>query len=516
VKASRLTSSRLAVLPLGGLTALVLVVPVTPSRRDALELLIAGALVVVGAGGCLTDRPWRGMWAIATAATLAVVAVAHPVGQSTTSSWLPVAAGPLVAACAAAAIVGKTWPGWLALAGGILAGPLRMLLDDPFLDPTCTGCAHNPIVLAPHHDFAHVLLIVGTATAAAAVAAAATRSASWLLLGGALVVGASIRWPEARTAIAAIALFAVVADLRRAVVLQRRVESLVRALRTDADLEEMLRHRLGDPNLVVAHWLTGERRFVTRTGFDGPDRTDGQITTELRVGGTLVAQIHHDPRSAEVIALADAIDAPARIALENEGLSARLAAHARELQRSRQRIVERGDLERRQLERDVHDGAQQHVLALGFDLRTAINQTLPTDPRRAVLEHCLAETTSALDDLRDLSHGLYPPSLQAAGLASALQSLARRFEVNVTIDHVPSGRLQTPVERTLFALVADAAGSTEHDLAVDIERLGASVEARISGTKATPGQQVLDRIAALDGSLTATDHTIRVVIPCAS
>jgi signal transduction histidine kinase len=371
-------------------------------------------------------------------------------------------------------------------------------------------------VFAHHPDLARTLLIVGTALAAGAVAAAAWRSASWWLWSSALVVGASIWWPEAKAVAAALALFTVVAELVRAAVLRRRVDSLVRALRTDADLEEMLRRRLDDPNLIVAHWLAEDERFVTRTGLDGPERTDGQITTELRVGGTLVAQIHHDPRSAEVIALADAIDAPARIALENEGLSARLASHAIELKRSRQRIVERGDLERRQLERDVHDGAQQHLLALGFDIRTALSQIDASDSRRAVLEQCFAETTRALDDLRDLSHGLYPPSLQAAGLAPALQSLARRFEVEVAIGHLPDGRLQSPVERALYALVADAAGSAERNLAVDIELLGDNVEARIIGTEALPGQQVLDRIAALDGTLTAGDRTIRAVIPCAS
>ena len=214
-------------------------------------------------------------------------------------------------------------------------------------------------------------------------------------------------------------------------------------------------------------------------------------------------------------ALVNALDGPARLALENERLSAQLKARERELERSRARIIERGDSERRDLERDVHDGAQQHVLALGFDLRTAIAALQVDDPLLQILAECLVETMSTLDDLRELSHGLYPPSLDAGGLTSALHALSRRAAVAVNIGDLPAGRLPAPVERTVFALVADAALSALNHFDVTVDHREQNVEVRIIGTSRPIAQVVADRVATLGGRLTATGTTLVAVIPCA-
>lgn len=509
----RFAATRYAILPFGGLAVLVVLLPATPSGDHTADLLIASALLAAGSVGWLLTLRWRGGWAVATAAALIVHATINPANVR----WLTLAAGPLAVGFAAITIGGCTRFWGMALAGGIVAGPLRMLVYDPFLDPTCSGCRHSSIVLAHHPAAARSLFMVGSLAIAAALAAMAVRrTRPWPLLAVAGVIGASIWVPGAGVAAGAIALGVISRDVIRTTTSRRRVSHLVRMFRENIDLEQTLRKTLGDPTLDVAFWLDGEGRFAGLNGAAAPVCASGQVTTELRMGDKLVAAIHHDPKSVEVLAIVGALDGPARIALENECLSAQLASQTRELQRSRLRIIERGDLERQQLERDVHDGAQQHVLALGFDLRTELTRTSHDDPRRPMLEHCLTETSRALDDLRELSHGLYPPSLEAGGLVPALRALTRRTAVDLTIRTVPAHRMPAPVERALFALVSDAAGRAVHDLDVDIKTCDTHVEVRIVGSGAPSGQQVFDRIAALDGTLTADHTTINAMIPCAS
>ncbi len=512
---TRLAASRHAVVPLGGLAVLVLLPPATPSGNHTADLVIASALLAVGSVGWFLTLRWRGGWAVATAGALIVHAAIDRANDPSAVRWLATAAGPLVVAFAAITIGGRKRYWWMALAGGIVAGPLRMLVYDPFLDPSCDGCRHSPVVLAHHPAVARSFFTVGSLLMAAALATIAVRLArSWPLLVAAVVVGASIWRPETGVAAAAIALGVISSQLIRTTTSRRRVSHLVRVFRDDVHLEQTLRMAISDPTLTVAYWLDAEDRFAARTDGTASDPADGQVVTELRIGDKLVAAIYHNREVSAVIALADALDGPARIALDNEYLAAQVASQSRELQRSRMRIIERSDLERQQLERDVHDGAQQHVLALGFGLRTELTRMSGEDPRRPVIERCLAETSRALDDLRELSHGLYPPSLQAGGLVPALHALSGRSPVDVTICTVPAHRLPTPIERAVFVLVADAAGTAEHALDVDITTSDTTVTVHMIGMGAPPGQHVVDRIAALDGSIVAYGSTIEAVIPC--
>ena len=505
-----------AIVPLGGLGLILVALPPTPSGAHATDLVAASALLAAGSIAWLVERRWQGACAVLSAVALAVVANADPVGGGASIRGLSIVAGPLVVPLSVGAMGGRGRWWWTALVGGVIAGPLRALVYDPFLDPNCALCRHNPAAISHHPELARVLLVAGTALTALAVAAIAAKAPRrWSFVTVALIASAAVWWSGIRFAAGLVAVVVIAIDIVHSTAARRRVSQLVQMLREEVDLEQTLGKSLGDPALRVAYWLDEERCFAAKNGGPDPGPTGAQITTELRMGADLVALIHHDPAVAEVAALAGALDGPARLALENERLAAQLASQARELQRSRARIVERGDIERRRLERDVHDGAQQHVLALGFDLRTMLANIAPDDPTRPILERCLAETMSALDELRELSHGLYPPSLEAGGLSPALGALSRRAPVAVAIGNVPRTRLPTAVERTVFALVADSTAVAQLDLDIEIELVEANVEVRIFGAIAPSGQVVLDRIAALDGSLTRSENTIRAMIPCA-
>jgi len=308
---------------------------------------------------------------------------------------------------------------------------------------------------------------------------------------------------------------------------RRRIELLVDVVGAGTDLTQILRQSLGDPRLTVAYWLDDERRFTARDGGPPPSPPFGQVSTDLRVGGRLAARVHHAAGS-RVAQVARALDTPTQLVLENERLSARLAARVVELAASRARIVARADAERRTIERDVHDGAQQHVLALGFDLRVAL-ASLPTGhPSRPVLQECLALTQRGLEELRVLSHGLNPPLLVERGLVPALASMARRsstpVDLTATVD-LDDVRLPPSVERVAYALVTDAATRAPHGIqvAATVSRSRArELTLTIDGTVGGPAGVLADRVAALSGRLVPAtgsrtaggDQRLVAVIPC--
>ncbi len=242
--------------------------------------------------------------------------------------------------------------------------------------------------------------------------------------------------------------------------------------------------------------------------------TAGQSTTEIRTGSTLLAVVHHDGTSIGVRYLAELLDGPARLAVANQCLRAQLASHERALRKSRRRLIEQWDVDRRRMERDIHDSAQHLVLSLGLEVQQA-----PADPDldplvRHDLQRCLGLVRQALDELREVSHGLYPPSLESRGLGPALNTLAMYSDGNLTIGKMPHYRLPASVERTVIALVADLAtdGTPLH---VDIELDDGDARITLGGIGHEPGRAVLDRIDVLDGTVARHDHCLEAVIPCA-
>jgi signal transduction histidine kinase len=138
-------------------------------------------------------------------------------------------------------------------------------------------------------------------------------------------------------------------------------------------------------------------------------------------------------------------------------LNAELHARLEELAASRARIVTAGDVERRRLERNLHDGAQQRLVTLSLSLRTALAK-LDSDPAaaRAVLTDAGEELAVALEELRELAHGLHPAILSDRGLRAAVEGLLGRVPVPVEIAEISDERLPEPVEAAAYYLIAEA------------------------------------------------------------
>jgi len=195
-----------------------------------------------------------------------------------------------------------------------------------------------------------------------------------------------------------------------------------------AQLRTALAHALGDPPLKIAYWLPDRDGYVDLDGrpVDVPGAPHRAVTV-LDHAGQPVAALVHDPSLLEEADLVYAAGAAARLALENARLQAELRAQLEEVRASRARIVAAGDAERRRIERDLHDAAQQRFLGVRLSLRVAHGRL---GGSRGTVDELLTEAESelagSLDDLRALARGIHPAVLTEEGLAPALQTLARR------------------------------------------------------------------------------------------
>jgi signal transduction histidine kinase len=335
------------------------------------------------------------------------------------------------------------------------------------------------------------------------------RATASVALGGACVAAAGI--PEAdrtlwliQCALLAVVAAAVVAAALRARVLRGQIADIVVAtLPSPERLREALAQRLGDPHLAIAY--PGPVDADGRPSHPPP----GTATTPVARGSHVVALLYHDQALApDRLATAARGAGPA---LEHASLRARLRADLAELSASRARIVEVADAERRQAERDLHDGAQQRLIALSV--------ALAQDPTAA---RAADELRTALDDLRTLARGIHPASLTEAGIAAALGELAEHSRVPVRLHKLPAGRLPPPVEAAVYRLVLDAVGCAEREggaVAVWIED---DVTLTLRGVKPAVASHALgharDRLAALDGELAVheTADGVRVEARCGS
>ena len=170
--------------------------------------------------------------------------------------------------------------------------------------------------------------------------------------------------------------------------------------------------------------------------------TATRAVTILERRGEKVAALVHDAALREDPTLLDAVSSAAGLALDNERLLAQLRAQLAETRDSRARIVDAADTERRRLERNLHDGAQQRLVTLALHLRMA-QETLRDDPAAAgtMLDGVGEDLKLALEELRELARGLHPAILTERGLTPALQSIATRAPFKVEINGVPHERL---------------------------------------------------------------------------
>ena len=203
----------------------------------------------------------------------------------------------------------------------------------------------------------------------------------------------------------------------------RRIGELVVELAggTDADLEQSLAVALGDPQLRVAFPVADG--YVDTQGRPVPLPEPDERTAVTAVGdrGAPMALIHHDRSLSEEPALLTAAGSATRLILENARLQAEVRAQLLEVRESRARIVTATNEARARLERDLHDGAQQRLLAIGIALQLLRQQ--PGDPE--LLAAAEAELSSALAEMRELASGIHPAVLTDLGLVPALRGAGR-------------------------------------------------------------------------------------------
>ena len=188
-----------------------------------------------------------------------------------------------------------------------------------------------------------------------------------------------------------------------------------------------------------------------------PAEGTGRAVFNVEHDGRSIAAIIHDEELLDEPDLIRAAGAAAALALENERLEAELRARIEELRASRARIVEAGDAARQRIERDLHDGAQQRLVALSLDLKLA-RSTIDSDPAEAakMLERASADLDTATGELRELARGIHPAVLSDRGLEEALRALASRAPLPVELDRLPEQRLPEPVEAAAYFVIAEA------------------------------------------------------------
>ncbi|WP_203786207.1 sensor histidine kinase [Paractinoplanes rishiriensis] len=380
--------------------------------------------------------------------------------------------------------------------------------------------------------------------------------------------GLALAWWVAFTLALAAVPFAFLAGLlgvrlRRAAV-ARLVVRLAR-VGDAASLRAAIAEAIGDPSLALAFWVPVRQGYVDASGHPAtlPDPGGPAVATLVERDGHRIGALVHDAARRDPV-LVDAVAAAAGLALDNARLQAELRANVAELEASRTRLVEATAAERRRIERNLHDGAQQRLVSVAFALglarsRLAATTTPPAGPPAAgdgvwprvtgagdpagapdagrsdvvgVLEAAQAGVAAALEDLRRLSQGIHPGVLAERGLRAALTELAFTAAVPVRLEWAAPDRLAGPVEETGYYVVAEAlANAAKHSgasaVVVGAAKRGGSlvVSVRDDGVggadeRAGTGLRGLaDRVAALGGRLTLTSPpgggtTIEVEVPC--
>jgi signal transduction histidine kinase len=286
------------------------------------------------------------------------------------------------------------------------------------------------------------------------------------ILSGAVLVGLSKFQVEleAATWIVQGALIAIpliiLTGILRSRLARSSVGELFIELRADpapAELRNALARALRDPSLALAYWVPQFRSWADLDGraLELPRDGSGRETKVIDRDGARVAALVHDPALLDEPELLDAVTAAAGIALENARLQAELRARLEELRGSRARIVDAGQTERKRLERNLHDGAQQRLIALSLEL--GLLEDLQADPEtRSRLDLARREIATSLEELRDVARGLHPAVVSGHGLEVALEQLVARAPIPVRLNVGVGGRLPERLEVAAFYLVSES------------------------------------------------------------
>ena len=315
------------------------------------------------------------------------------------------------------------------------------------------------------------------------------------------------------------------------------VVELVVELRADlapSDLRDALARALRDPSLRLAFWLPDFHSYADLEGHplelgDEP----GRATTLIDRGGAHVAALVHDHALSDEPELLGAVTATAGMALENARLHAELRARLDDLRGSRARVIAAGQSERQRLERNLHDGAQQRLIALSLELRL-LEQELRHDPvASGRLGRARHEVATSLEELREIARGLHPAVVSGHGLAVALEQLAARAPVHVRLRVDTGERLPEALEVAAYYLVSECLANVgkyacASSASVEVTRrsqdvLVEIVDDGVGGADENGGsglRGLADRVEALGGKLRVWSPDgggtrVRAEIPCA-
>jgi signal transduction histidine kinase len=301
-----------------------------------------------------------------------------------------------------------------------------------------------------------------------------------------------------------------------------------------SEVEDAVREAVGDPSLELGCRQSANEIYRTAEGkplevVPGSSRALEPIEISDSKGAAFLydAELVDDPGLVRAAATA------AGIAMHKHELEVELRTRLEELRSSRERIVEASYEERRRLERNLHDGAQQRLVSLALELRLA-RAKLESDPVQArdLLDSLGGELELALGELRELARGIHPPILSDRGLDAAIGSLAAHTPFEVEVETPPDGRLPENVESAAYFVVSEAlANATKHAQAsnarVRVTRENGEVKIEVSddgvgGADPSSGsglRGLVDRVAALNGGFAVESEpghgtTIRASIPC--
>jgi signal transduction histidine kinase len=311
--------------------------------------------------------------------------------------------------------------------------------------------------------------------------------------------------------------------------LERRLARLVTVLASvpsgDA-LVLQLQRATRDDSLAVRYWSPGRDGYVNGDGApEAHPSSSARVLTSVQRAGRPVAVIDHSGR-VDAAQLERAIDPVLRVMLENAQLRAASLAELAELTDSRARIVQRAEVERRQLERNLHDGAQQRAVSLALMVRMLVNQA-DVDGSRPAARQAPSLAGALLAELRAVARGIYPAMLTDSGLAGAADDLAERSrDVAVVVRHVPTGRYAPVVERTAYLVLEAACADARARGAtlVTIRGIGADplmLEVTDDAIAGPPQVGDLeDQVHALEGEMIVGSHqgrnSVQVKLPCES
>jgi signal transduction histidine kinase len=294
-------------------------------------------------------------------------------------------------------------------------------------------------------------------------------------------------------------------------------------------LRDALATALHDPSLQVSYWIPERKGFIDVSGepVDIAAESPFRAVTLVKSHDEDLAAIVHDPALRDDPQRLEGAISAARMAIERERLAAQVQAQLEEVRASRARIVEAGDAARRQVERDLHDGAQQRLVALAMKLELVKENASGAS---ALFDEATRELQTAIREVRDLARGMHQTILSEAGLGAAVEALAERAPLPVKID-TSEARYGPSVETAAYFVVAEAltnvarhADATEACVGIveDHGRLivtitddgrGGASPALGSGLRG-----LADRVAAADGTLTVTSPadggtTVRADLP---